>query len=157
MFVLNRIKGKNNGTGETLILFFLLYLPIQYWCTILVMTDPMLTPHIEKMRDEFVLRIFTEFKHMSNRTPCGLTSVSLLFINSKLLYSILQCWKLSAVELLFSPHLDSSFSTSSVAFLASLRLSCDVGVSLRMVPSLSNVYPPLLLGVFGNLALHILS
>lgn len=51
--------------------------------------------------------------------------------------SILQCWKLSAVELLFSPHLDSSFSTSSVAFLASLRLSCDVGASLRVVPSLS--------------------
>lgn len=51
------------------------------------MTDPILTPHIEKMRDEFVLRIFTEFKHMFNRIPCGLTSVSLLLINSKLLYS----------------------------------------------------------------------
>lgn len=51
------------------------------------MTDPMLTPSIEKMRDELVLRIFTEFRHMSNRTPCDLTSVSLLVINSKLLYS----------------------------------------------------------------------
>lgn len=113
----------------------------------------MLIPNTVKMKDEFLLQALTEFRRLSNMTPRDLTSTSSDLPCCSL--SMLCWWNLGALWLMFFPsYSNSSFPTSSVAFMAFLTIQCMTRVPFRGFPTTGIVYPLLLLDVTWSLTLH---